>query len=73
MAGSKEKSEKNVTFLDKPKGHMFGKQTAGAQKPGTGAHDVSGGDAKFAQGGKGKMFGFRPSMAAEAGRSAPDC
>lgn len=57
MAGSKEISHKGAAFAKGGKGHMFGKQVAGAQVPGGTAHKTSGGDSKFAAGGKTKMFG----------------
>ena len=48
---------------------MFGEQAAGDQKAATTAHDVGGGapGAKFAEGGKGKMFGFSGALPARDG------
>tara|TARA_R110000868_G_scaffold15215_2_gene69546 strand:+ start:107 stop:334 length:228 start_codon:yes stop_codon:yes gene_type:complete len=46
-------------------GKMFGKQSAGPQKPGQSASMGSGGG-KFAAGGKGKMAGFTGSKMAPA-------
>jgi hypothetical protein len=68
---AKEMSSKNATFAKGGKGHMFGKQSAGKQKPGGSAHNTSGDGGKFAKGGSGRMFGFRPSAPAKAGQSAP--
>jgi len=44
---------------------------AGTQKPGTSGPTKAGGDAKFAEGGKGSMFGNRGSLPARGGHSAP--
>ncbi len=57
--GSKiTKSSDNPGFFAQGgKGHMFGKQRAGAQGPGVTSHDPQGKDQKFAEGGKGRMFG----------------
>jgi len=73
---SKEKSEKNVEFAKGGNTPMFGKgdrtttapqEQAGEQKPGGTAHNPSGGGGQYAEGGKGKMFGFSPSVPAKAG------
>jgi hypothetical protein len=79
MAKQKKDSTHNVEFAKGGNDHMFGtgdhtttapSDAAGPQKAGTTTHDSSGGG-KFASGGKGKMFGFRPSNAAEAGKTSP--
>ena len=49
---------------------MFGPQAAGPDKPGdTGKDQSSAPGAKFAAGGKGKMFGFSPAVPATAGQT----
>ena len=55
---------------------FYGKETsnkdyAGTQSPGVSAATKSGGNGKFAEGGKGQMFGNRGSQAARGGHSAP--
>jgi hypothetical protein len=69
MAAFTKKSEHNVTFAKGGNTPMFGEQAAGSQKPGETSHDVGGGapGAKFADGGKGKMFGYAGSQPARAG------
>lgn len=52
--------------------HMLGQQHAGPQKPGTESHDTSGDGGKFAKGGSGKMFGFRPSTPVKPGMTTPE-
>ena len=47
------------------------KDYAGTQQAGTSGATKTGGDHKFAEGGKTSMFGNRGSMRAEAGKSAP--
>ena len=47
------------------------KDYAGTQMPGVSAATKSGGNAKFAEGGKGQMFGNRGSLPARGGHSAP--
>lgn len=50
------------------KGHMFGKQHAGPQKPGGSAHNVKGSGGKFAKGGgTGKVGGRTFSQKAKGG------
>lgn len=44
------------------------KDHAGTQTPGTSGPSKSGGNSKFAEGGKGAMFGNRGSLAARGGR-----
>ena len=69
----RHETTKNTEFAEGGDTPMFGEQAAGEQKPATTAHDVSGGSpgAKFASGGSGKMFGFRPSTPASSGQTAP--
>jgi hypothetical protein len=70
MAAFKKETTKSAKFAEGGHGnHMFGEQAAGSQKPGETSHDVGGGapGAKFAEGGKGKMFGYAGSMPAQAG------
>jgi hypothetical protein len=71
MAGkSKVIKSGKMTPVRGGSGHMFGKQTAGPQKPGTAAHAVSGSGGKFGKGGPtGKIGGKQPkSSKAVAGR-----
>lgn len=58
-------SIKAKTFVRGGGGHMFGKQSAGTQKPGQTATMGSGGG-KFASGGKTKMFGKQSVGASRA-------
>lgn len=70
MAAFKKETTKSVKFAEGGhSNHMFGAQSAGSQNPADTAHDVKGGapGAKFAEGGKSKMFGFAGSVAAQAG------
>jgi hypothetical protein len=74
MAAFKKETSKSKSFAEGGhSNHMFGPQAAGSQKPGTTEHDVGGGapGAKFATGGKGKMFGFSGAMPAQAGITSP--
>ena len=75
-AGSVKRNEKthDVEFAKGGNTHMFGEQAAGEQKPATKssggtAHDVSGGapGAKYAEGGKTKMFSFTGALPARDG------
>lgn len=50
------------------KGHMFGKQGAGTQKPGQTAKGGQGGG-KFAKGGGGHMFGKQSANAMKSGQT----
>jgi hypothetical protein len=71
MAAQKKESTHNVEFAKGGDKHMFGPQKAGEQAPSTTAHDAganSGG--KFAEGGKGKMFGFAGALPAQAGKTS---
>lgn len=74
---SKQESEKNVTFAKGGTTPMFGSgdrtvtassDAAGEQAPGGTAHKTSS-NPKYAEGGKGKMFGFNPSVPATAGQT----
>ena len=67
-AKSKESSEHNVTFAEGGDTHMFGKQSAGPDKPGnTGKDQSSAPGPKYAAGGSNKMFGYSPAVPAKAG------
>jgi hypothetical protein len=68
---SKLETSKNVEFAEGGSdNHMFGPQAAGPDKPGdTGKDQSSAPGAKFAAGGKGKMFGFSPAVPATAGQT----
>ena len=74
-AEATEKSH-NVEFAKGgSKNHMFGEQEAGPRdgadkSPSTGKPDSSGPGEKFAEGGKGKMFGFAGAQPAEAGKTS---
>ena len=57
MAKSKVISKKSASFAKGGKTHMFGKQYAGPQKPGTTSHATSGTGGKFAKGGRGGSVG----------------
>lgn len=58
----------DVEFAKGGDTHMFGEQEANDAKSGTvGKPDVAGPGAKFAEGGKGKMFSFAPSVPARDG------
>lgn len=72
MAKFKKETSHNVTFAKGGNTPMFGKQNADDQEPGETSHDTntSGAGSKFAEGGKGKMFGFTPSQPAQAGKSS---
>ncbi len=50
--------------------HMFGKQSAGPQEPGTTSHDTAGDGGKFAKGGKTHMFGKGSANTAQPGQTA---
>jgi hypothetical protein len=47
------------------------KDYAGTQQPGSSAQNKSGGNSKFAEGGKTPMFGNRGSLPARGGRTSP--
>jgi hypothetical protein len=65
---TKEHVERNVEFAEGGDTHMFGKQSAGPDKPGNTGKDTSAAPGpKYASGGSSKMFGFSPSQAATAG------
>jgi hypothetical protein len=70
-ASATEKTH-NVEFAKGGDTPMFGEQEAGARtgadkSPSTGKPDSSGPGEKFAEGGKGKMFGFAGALPATAG------
>jgi hypothetical protein len=68
----RNESSHDVEFAKGGDTPMFGEQAAGEQKPGGTAHtETSAPGADFATGGKGKMFGFRPSAPAMDGVTAP--
>jgi hypothetical protein len=62
----------NTTFAKGGTTKMFGEQEAGSRtsadkSPSTGKPDSSGPGEKFAEGGKGKMFGYQGSLPARDG------
>jgi len=66
----KKETERSAKFAEGGhSNHMFGPQDANEQKPGVTEHDTEGSapGPKYAEGGKGKMFGFSPSHPATAG------
>lgn len=70
-ASATEKTH-NAEFAKGGSTHMFGEQEAGSRtsedkSPSTGKPDSSGPGAKFAEGGKGKMFGFEGAVPAREG------
>lgn len=65
-----KETQRDVTFAKGGDTHMFGPQKAGPQDDATTAHDTSGDGGKFAKGGSGKMFGYTPSMPAQAGKTS---
>jgi len=66
-----KEAQHNVTFAEGGDGHMFGKQSAGPDKPGNTGKDTSAAPGpKFAAGGSSKMFGFNGSQAQQAGRTS---
>lgn len=72
--GPKKETTKDVEFAKGGDTPMFGQQNSDEQKPQTTAHDTSpttGTGDKFASGGSGKMFGYRPSTPAQAGITSP--
>jgi len=65
-----EKSH-NVEFAKGGNKAMFGPQKAGEQKPGDTAHAAgAGSEDKFAKGGATKMFGYKGSQPAQAGKTS---
>jgi len=61
---------RSVTFAEGGDTHMFGKQSAGPDKPGnTGKDPTAAPGPKYAAGGSSKMFGFSPSHPAKAGQT----
>lgn len=75
--GSKGAMSKSIEPQAGPSGAGFyssattNKDYAGPQVPGTSGPTKSGGNAKFAEGGKHAMFGNRGSLPARGGRTAP--
>lgn len=70
-ASATEKTH-NTEFAKGGTTKMFGEQEAGSRvsadkSPSTGKPDSSGPGEKYAEGGKGKMFGFNPAVTAQAG------
>lgn len=71
MAKSKQESEHDVTFAEGGDTPMFKQQAAGPDKPGNTGKDQSGAPgAKYAEGGKGKMFGFAGAEPQQGGRTS---
>lgn len=65
-----KEAQHNVEFAEGGDTHMFGKQSAGPDKPGNTGKDQSGAPGpKFAAGGSNKMFGYHGSQAATAGQT----
>lgn len=63
-----KEAQHDVTFAEGGNTPMFGKQSAGPDKPGNTGHDQTAAPGpKFASGGSTKMFGFSPSESARAG------
>src|SRR5208282_2911410 len=74
-AGSATEKTHNVEFAKGGTTKMFGEQEAGSRtsadkSPSSGKPDSSGPGEKFAEGGKGKMFGFTGALPATAGISS---
>ena len=74
MAKQKKESTHNVEFAKGGDQHMFPQQAADKMKPGTTRDQTAKDDLgqKFAEGGSTKMFGFRPSNVAQAGKTSPE-
>lgn len=69
---SKKEGEHDVTFAEGGDTHMFGPQSAGADKPGnTGKDQTKAPGPKFAAGGSTKMHEFHPAVPATAGITGP--
>lgn len=65
-----KEAQHDVTFAEGGDTHMFGKQSAGPDKPGnTGKDPTAAPGPKYAAGGSSKMFGFNPSQPAKAGQT----
>ena len=69
---SRNETSHDVKFAEGGDTHMFGKQEAGSRTaadkgPSTGKPDSSGPGEKFAEGGKGKLFGFTGALPARDG------
>jgi hypothetical protein len=66
-----KEAQHNVEFAEGGDTKMFGKQSAGPDKPGnTGKDPTAAPGPKYAAGGSGKMFGFSPSVPQQAGRTS---
>ena len=66
-----KEAQHNVTFAEGGDAHMFGKQSAGPDKPGNTGKDPTGAPGpKFASGGTNKMFGYNGSQPQQAGRTS---
>ncbi len=72
MASFTKKSSHNVEFAKGGNTPMFGEQAAGDQKAGVTEHAIGGGapGAKYAEGGRGKMFSYAGSQPAQAGKTS---
>lgn len=68
--GKQAKSKGKFGPVAEGKGHMFGKQAAGPQKPGVSGKSNSGDGGKYAKGGSGHMFGKEQLF---AGPQVPGC
>jgi hypothetical protein len=72
MAKQKTEKSHDVTFAKGGTDHMFPQQAADRMDPGT-TRDKTAKDnlgQKYAEGGKGKMFGFAGSQAAQSGKTS---
>jgi hypothetical protein len=68
---TKKEAQHNVEFAEGGDNHMFGKQSAGPDKPGNTGKDQSAAPGpKFAAGGSNKMFGFSPAQSQQPGRTS---
>jgi hypothetical protein len=70
---TKKESQHDVEFAEGGDTKMFGEQAANEQDPAVTGHEVKGGapGPKYAEGGKGKMFSYNPSIPAKAGITGP--
>lgn len=68
MAKGKTLSSSKPPFAKGGSGKMFGKQSAGSQKPGVSSQESKGGG-KFAKGGGKKMFGKQSASPMPSGQS----
>lgn len=66
-----KEAQHDVTFAEGGDTPMFGKQSAGPDKPGNTGKDTSAAPGpKYAVGGTNKMFGFNGSQPQQAGRTS---